>query len=189
VRRAVRAQLGGTEPHLVLLEGVEPARAGGDGGPGVTLRVGLQCPGQPGHAAGQRRPAAAGPCGALQVRVGFVHIPPAQGNAPGQQVRLHRLAAPGCVETGGDLLGVPEQRSGMLAGGVPGLGEDQVGARLPEGPPLRPELPMRLTCLLSGVGRVAGSQGCGGGGEDQLGFLERDPALRRDPAERGVGLL
>ena len=59
VRRAVRAQLGGPEPHLVLLEGVEPARAGGDGGPGVALRVGLQRPGEPGHAASQRRPTAA----------------------------------------------------------------------------------------------------------------------------------
>ena len=52
VRRAVRAQLGGAEPHLVLLEGVEPAAAGQDGGPGVALRIGLQGPGQPGHAPG-----------------------------------------------------------------------------------------------------------------------------------------
>ena len=117
--------------------------------------------------------------GALQVLVGFCHAPPAQGDAPGEQVRLHRLAGPGRLETGGDLLGVPEQGGGMLAGRVPGLGEDEAGARLPDGPPLRPEQPARLTCPLPGVGRVAGGQGGGGGREEQLRRLVRYPALRR----------
>ena len=37
---------------------------------------------------------------------------------------------PGRVETGGDLLGVPQQGHGMLARGVPGLGQDEAGTRL-----------------------------------------------------------
>ena len=39
----------------------------------------------------------------------------------------------------------------MLAGGIPGLGEDEAGAGLPQGATLRPEQPMRLSarCLAS----------------------------------------
>src|SRR5215470_19505920 len=69
VRRAVRAQLGGPERDLVLVQGVEPLRAGGEGGSGIASRVGLQRPGKPGHTAGQRRPTAACPRGALEVLV------------------------------------------------------------------------------------------------------------------------
>ena len=109
MRRAVRAQLGGPEPHLVLLERVEAACAGGYGGPRIAARVGLQGPGQPGHAPGQRCSAAARPRGALQVLVGCWLVLPVQRDTPGEQVRLHRLVGPEGLEIGGDLLGVPEQ--------------------------------------------------------------------------------
>ena len=42
---------------------------------------------------------------------------------------------------------------------------------------------------LSGFGLVAGGQGCGGGREEQFRLLVRYPALRRQSAERGHGLL
>ena len=58
---------------------------------------------------------------------------------------LHRLPGPGGLEPGGDLLGVAEQGEGMLARGIPGLGEDEAGARLLKGSSLRPEQSARLT--------------------------------------------
>ena len=81
----------------------------------------------------------------------------AQADAPGEQVGLHRLAAPRCVETSGDLLGVPEQGGRMLANGGPlaWASGGKAGARLLEGPPLSPEQPVCLTCPLPGFGRVA----------------------------------
>ena len=100
------------------------------------------------------------------MRFGFSQASPAQGNAPGDQVGLHRFARPGFVEMAGDLCCVAEQGGGMLAGGVPGIGEDEVGARLPQGAPLRLELASRLTCPLPGIGRVARSEGGGGGYEE-----------------------
>ena len=139
----------------MLLEGGEPAGARRDGGAGVALRVGLQGPGQPGHAPGQRRSVAAGPRGVLEVLISHRYVPPAEGDTPGEKVRLHRLGGLGRLEAGGDLLGVAEQTGGMLAVGVPGLGENQAGASLPEGPHLRPELSGRLTCQLPGIGYVA----------------------------------
>ena len=125
----------------------------------------------------------------LQVRIGLCHAPPAQRDAAGEQVRLHRLADPGRVETDGNILGIAEQSGGMLTRGVPRLGQHESGACLPAGPPLRPEQPTRLTRLLSGIGRVARSQGGGSGREEQFRLLERDPSLRRQPAEGGIGLL
>ena len=77
----------------------------------------------------------------------------------------------------------------MLARRIPGLGEDEAGACLPEGTPLRLELPARLTRPLPGVGRTARGQGGGGGGEEQLRRLVRYPAFRGKPAECGFRLL
>ena len=159
VGRAVGAQLGGPEGHLVLGEGIKPARTGGGGGPGIASRVGLQGSGQPGHAAGQQRPATAWPGGALEMLACFGHAPSAQREAADQQVRVHGLAIPGRLEAGGDPLGVPEERCGPLTGRVPGLGEDEVGARFPDSPLLRPEQPTRLTCSVCRIHRVARGQG------------------------------
>ena len=159
----------------MLLEGVEPACAGGDGSPGIAPRVGLQCPGQPGHAPGQRRPAAAGPRGAFEMLVGCWHTPPAQGDAPGEQVCLHRLVGPGSFEAVGNLLGVPEQARGMLARGISGLGEDEAGTRLPDRSLLCPELPVCLTCPLPGASRIACGQSGSGGREEQIRRLYAAP--------------
>ena len=117
------------------------------------------------------------------------HPPPAKGDAPGQQVRLHRVAGPGRVEPVGDLLGIPEQRSRMLAECVPGLGENEAGPRLPVGPTVGPEHPPRLSRPLSGAGWVARGQGGGGGRVEQLRVPVRYAPAGRNPAQRGVGLL
>jgi len=88
------------------------------------------------------------------VLVGYRHVPPAQGDASGEQVGLHRLAGPGRFEAGGDLLGVAEQGGGVLARGVPGLGEDEARACILEGTSLRQVQPVGLTYPLPGLGRV-----------------------------------
>ena len=60
--------------------------------------------------------------------------------------------------------------------------------RCPDSPLLGPEQPARQACPLSCVGRVACGQSGGGGSEKQLRRFVSDSALRRYPAERGVGL-
>jgi hypothetical protein len=189
VRGAVCPQLGGTERALVLTERVEPVGARGEGGPAVAARVGLQRPGEPGHAAGQRRLAAACPRGPVEVLVCFGRAPPAERDAAGQQLRPHGVGAPGRLEARGDPPGVPEQGGRPLSGRVTGLGEDQVRACLPDSPALCLEQPARLMRPLSRVVQVARGQGGGGGSEEQIRPLVRDPCVRRYPAQRGIGLL
>ena len=55
----MHAASGGTKRELVLLECAEPARTSGECAAGVAMCLGLQRPGEPGHAASQRRPTAA----------------------------------------------------------------------------------------------------------------------------------
>ena len=186
VGRAVRAQLGGPERQLVSSSAASPRVQAATVARASAARVGLQGPGEPGDAAGQRRLAAAGPGGALEVPGRVEHRAPAQRDPAGQQVRLHGLAGPGRLEAGGDLLGVPQQPDGTLAPRVPGLSEDEASARRPGVPALRPEQPLRLAGSRAGGAGVARGEGGSGGGEDEFRPLIGDPGAGRRPAERGV---
>src|SRR5262249_37483327 len=103
-----------------------------------------------------------------------------------QQVGPQRLVGPERVEMGSRAFREAEQAGGTLTGRVPGLGDDAVGAGLPNRPVLCPELSARLACPLSCGGRVAGGEGSGGSREEQLRRFVGDPAFRWYPAERGA---
>ena len=93
----------------MLLEASSPRAQAATVARASSCRVGLQGPGQPGHAAGQRRLTAAGPGSLLEVLGCFSTSALGSARAAGQQVRVQGLAGPGLVEAGGDPLGIPEQ--------------------------------------------------------------------------------
>ena len=103
-------------------------------------------------------------------------------------MRSHRLVGSACIEVGGDCLGRAEQAGGTLTGRISGLGDDQVGARIPDDPPLGPEQAVCLTPPLYGGAWVSCGQGGGGSREQQLCSFVRDPFALRCPAKGGLSL-
>ena len=128
--------------------------------------------------------------GALEMRVGLGHAPPAQRDAPGEQVRLHRLAGPGRVETGGDLA----RRSGARRRNArrrrtwPRRGR---GRRAPprgsapaSGTAGAPDVPAALASAGWPAARAAVAAA-----KSSSAFLYAIPPSGGSPAERGVRLL
>ena len=134
--------------------------------------------------------AAAGLCGALEVRVGLGHAPPGQRDAPGEQMGLHRLPAREASS-----LAATSSAYRSKAGECsprrtwPRRGRGWRASPRVERRPALGTSRRRLAGPLSGVDRVAGGQGGGGGREEQFRLLVRYPALRGQSAERGIGLL
>jgi hypothetical protein len=102
----------------------------------MARRLGPQGLAEPPADPRQRRAAPPGPGQRGQMAFGGVAAAEIQGNAPGQQVRLGRVARAQGIEPGGGPVGLAQQWGRYRADLVPGLDENARRMGLPPGAPL-----------------------------------------------------
>ena len=123
----------GAQGQPVLVKNVEPSPAGGQHPARTARSLGAQGLAEPPADPRQRRAAPPGPGQRGQMAFGVVAAAEIQGDAPGQQVRLGRVARAKVIQPGGGPVRLAQQRGRHRADLVPRLDEHARRMGLPPG--------------------------------------------------------
>ena len=126
----------GAQGQPVLVKNVEPSSAGGQHPVRTARSLGAQGLAEPAADPRQRRAASPGPGQRGQMAFGVVAAAEIQGDAPGQQVRLGRVARAKGLQPDRGPVRLAQHRDRYRADLVPGLDENAPRMGLPPGAPL-----------------------------------------------------